>query len=506
MSPTTRRAHSRAAVGLTALLAPLAFAATPALALPGSDDFGVYANPGETLTVEFPFRADGEEYEWVVPAGVTEITVELAAGSGASYEIPPAVSPGGAGGWLTATVPVDPGAELSLLVGAAGTFGSGAVIGGPTFATEAMRGGGATVLASASDVLAVAGGGGAGSRCIDTAILAVCGPGGAGGFSLAAEGADGMDGTSVQPAPGYSFVGFGATVTAPGTSADTISFVTGDLELEDVQVVSPGVPPGVNPARVDASIIRPGLGAVPGLSTLGGGGSGYYGGGHGAEAAGTTRGEPADVVQVVLASGGGGGGSGYLVDGAEVVELRDNVGDGFASITYTVPEPDVVDAPAPAIALGATIVQAGASLTLTGSSFDPERDYPVILNSDPVLLGTATTDVRGAFSATLLVPTTVPPGEHVITVGDASIPITVTAADAPLVADGTGDVTAFAAAPELPPTGADPLAASILGALAVALLATGAAAIRASRQPLQERQPSPARQPFPARRAATRVR
>ena len=488
MSVSTRRARILAAVGLTALVGPLALVASPAVAVPGGDELGIYANPGDTVTVEFSAQPD--HYEWTVPSGVTEITVDLAAGSGASYDVNPELSPGGVGGWLTATFAVEPGDTFALLVGGAGSFGAGGTSGGPTFPTDGMRGGGATIFASATEVLAVAGGGGAGSRCIDTQTAAVCGPGGAGGYSATANGPNGTDGTSVQPAPGYSFVGTAATVTGPGTSSDTISFVSGDLGLEDIRTTHPAVPPSAEPARVDNFDIRPGLGAVPTLSSLAGGGSGYYGGGHGGQASGVNAGETDDSVIVVLASGGGGGGSGYLAESGSLVELRDNVGDGFASISYVVPEPEVVDAPELGLTLDVTSVPAGGSFTLGGAGFDPDRAYPVILNSDPVLLGTATTDADGAFAATLLVPTTVPPGDHVITVGDASIPITVTAAAA--VAEG--DALAFADAPELAATGPDPLAASILGALAVALLASGAAAIRASRQP------------SPGRQAATRVR
>lgn len=234
-----------------------------------------------------------------------------------------------------------------------------------------------------------------------------------------------------------------------------------------------------------------------------GGGSGYFAGGHGASLEVSEFGN-GDLASREHYSGGGGGGSGFLAAGVDQIEVRDNVGDGFARITYTVPEPDVVDTVEPQLTLGAAAVRAGGSVTLRGSGLDPEREYPVILNSDPVLLGTVTTDEEGAFDASLTIPASVPAGEHVITVGDASIPITVLAAegtvDAPptrLIADeGQGGL-------ELAATGADPAAASILGLVAAALLAAGAAAVRASRQPQRVRRRQPERQPVPARRAAT---
>ena len=99
MSVSTRRARILAAVGLTALVGPLALVASPAVAVPGGDELGIYANPGDTVTVKFSAQPD--HYEWTVPSGVTEITVDLAAGSGASYDVNPELSPGGVGGWLT---------------------------------------------------------------------------------------------------------------------------------------------------------------------------------------------------------------------------------------------------------------------------------------------------------------------------------------------------------------------------------------------------------------------
>lgn len=493
MSPTTRRARTCAAVGLTALLLPVAIVTTPALAASASGDFGVYANPGDAVTIDFPYQA--EQYSWVVPYGVTEITVELAAASGQSRAGSGEFTPqGGVGGHAIVTVPVESGETLFMRLGAS--------VPGPSerFGGD---GGGGSALARASELLLVVGGGGGNYACFPELG---CGTGGAGGLSLTSGSVNGQDsGWSDDALAGLdpTSVGGGATPDGPGAPGESegLAIVDGQVVDRQSEGRSPETPPAA--AAVESGVLRLSPAGAPSNDFSATGGTGAFTGGTGGV---TTLVSQFPQLTVRTNGAGGGGGSGYLAPGVEVVELRDNVGDGFASITYTVPEPDVVDAPAPTLALGATSVQAGASLTLTGSGFDPERDYPVILNSDPVLLGTATTDVRGAFSATLLVPTTVPPGEHVITVGDASIPITVTAADAPLAADGTGDVTAFAAAPELPPTGADPLAASILGALAVALLATGAAAIRASRQSLHHRQPSPVRQPFPARRAATRVR
>lgn len=469
MSPSTRRARTLAAVGLTALLAPLALITAPAAGLATSEPITLYANPGDRIAVDFSALATPETQEWLVPAGVTSIEATVAAGSGGGSE----AAPGGVGGELVVTVPVTPGETLLIVAGRAGET------------SPLITGGEGSGVASADGrILMVAGGGGGAFRCGAVgATVEDCGTAGAGGFAVATPDGVGGDGSGAEGAP----AGTGATALAPGISAD--GFVDG-------QIRTPAVPPSGARATVDGQHLvlapptAPPSDTAPLGGLYGGGGGGYFAGGHGGGAYSLN----AFAAVSTMFGGGGAGGSGFLSDSAELVAVGDNVGDGFVSISYVVPEPEVVDTPELGLTLDVTSVSAGGSITLSGAGFDPERAYPVILNSDPVLLGTATTDVRGAFSATLLVPTTVPPGEHVITVGDASIPITVTAADAPLAADGTGDVTAFAAAPELPPTGADPLAASILGALAVALLATGAAAIRASREP------------FPARRAATPTR
>lgn len=496
MSATIRRARTLVAVCLTALLTPLALTAVGTSASADVDSPTAFLNPGETVTVEFDFRADGQQYEWVVPDGVTEITVELAAGSGAN---PPGTEPGstgGAGGHVYARVDVTPLSTLTVLVGGQGVYGRGPVVGGSSSQADQMLGGGASAIAAETQLLAVAGGGGAGFFCGSTSNE-VCGSGGAGGYSETAGGPSALGAEETSP---YADLvgGTGATANGPGVSRGAFSIVLSDREgtlVVDtrIQVREPQQPDGTA-AGVDNGVIAVGPGALGITNRDGGGGSGYYGGGHGGSIAAQVQ-DTASNVEHTTYTGGGGGGSGYLIDGAEVLELRDNVGNGFAAITYEVPEPVVVDGPNPTLTLGAPSVQAGASFTLAGSGFDPERDYPVILNSDPVLLGTVTTDAEGAFAMTLTIPATVPAGEHVITVGDASIPITVTAAAVPLVADsGPAPAAAASAAPTLPVMGADPLVTGVLAALAATLVVAGAATVRASRQP------------SPARRAATPTR
>ncbi|MGY6498676.1 MAG: hypothetical protein ACXIUP_10670 [Microcella sp.] len=471
--------------------------ASPASAA-SEPSFDAFANPGETVTVEFPFRVDGEQYTWNVPEGVTEVTLELAAGSGAeTRRTEGPQSFGGPGGHLLASLPVDPTSTITLLVGQQGMYGQGGIVGGSPPGFSLTRGGGATIVAIGAEIVAVAGGGGAGYTCDSVGSLATCADGGAGGYSLTAGGPAGLDGSVSSDTTLAEASGGGASATGPGLSRDRIDLIVNQSGVVVSSFVRDAArQPSPDPARIEDGIIFAAVGGHGTIDRTAGGGSGYFGGGHGSDVSIVTL--DSDGPATTRLAGGGGGGSGFLADGVELLELRDNVGDGFATITYTIPEPDVVDTLEPELTLGSATVQAGGQVTLSGTGFDPEREFPVIVNSDPVLLGTVITDGEGAFSEELTIPASVPAGEHVITVGDASIPITVLPAEAAaegedVLRDGApiefaGDDDAPAPAPELAASGADPLATSILSALALALLAAGAAAVRASRQPQPVRQ------------------
>ncbi|MFN3706656.1 hypothetical protein [Microcella sp.] len=489
MSRMPRRSRMVAAAGIASLLAPIALLATPAAAA-GDGGFGAFANPGETVTVEFPYRA--EQYEWVVPDGVTEITVELAAGSGeAPVGDRGVLAEGGVGGHAVFEVPVVPGETLFLRVGASGA----------TIASLWSDGGEGTAIARASEVLAVVGGGGGAYACLSERP---CGYGGAGGLSLTSGSVHGTDSTwavdVLPPVPLFS-VGGGASGTAgePGV-IEVVTVVNGAVSGRTATGSAPATPAGG--VSLESGLLRLSAPGTASSNRSATGGTGAFTGGTGATSlveffdTGDQDPETEDQdveLDVRLYDAGGGGGSGYLAPGVELLELRDNVGDGFATIIYTVPEPDVVESTEPALSLDEASVHAGTPFTLRGAGFDPDRDYPAILNSDPVLLGTVSTDAEGAFAATLTIPVSVPAGEHVLTVGDASIPITVLAAEVVAESEKRTILVADAppAEPELAATGADPVAASILGLLAVALLAAGAAAVRASRQPQPVRQPRP---------------
>jgi hypothetical protein len=57
----------------------------------------------------------------------------------------------------------------------------------------------------------------------------------------------------------------------------------------------------------------------------------------------------------------------------------------------------------------------GCSVHIQGSDFDPQARLQVVLHSDPVTLGTVTVDSDGNLDAYVQVPTSVPPGAHILT-------------------------------------------------------------------------------------------
>ena len=241
-------------------------------------------------TVSFGFT--GSEQDFVVPPGVTSVTVEADGASGGFG--------GSNGGSVTATIRVTPGETLAVFVGGlqgplqeggynGGGHGGGAEDnpgGGGGGASDVRQGG-----IALTDRVVVAGGGGG-------APFGLPGLGGSGG---------GLAGSAGQGSTG--FPGGGGTQAAGGLGGGSPVECSG----ED----------GALGAGGDGSL-HPGQVSV--CSTLGGGGGGggYYGGG-GAGAAGG----PA----VGIHTGGGGGGSSYAIPTATGVTM---IGGGSAGAMVTI--------------------------------------------------------------------------------------------------------------------------------------------------------------------------
>ncbi len=236
------------------------------------------------------FNFTGAEQQFIVPLGVTAVTI-LASGAQGSSNDSTAM-----GGIIQATIPVTPGETLYVYVGGQGAITSGGFNGGGAGGTGGVIGSGG---GGASDVrqggngltnrVVVAGGGG--GRCLD-------GPGGHGGYP------------NGQGSIGGPQSGGGGTQTSGGTGG------TGNNG-------------GANGAA--GTLGTGGMGgAGPAVgSGGGGGGGGYYGGGGG--------GGDGDNNDTSDGDGGGGGGSGYVIPTATNVSATTtggNLGDGQVIISW----------------------------------------------------------------------------------------------------------------------------------------------------------------------------
>ena len=228
------------------------------------------------------YNYTGGVQTYIVPAGVTTITVDVigAQGGGRECVLTNFQSRGGCGGRVQATINVTPGHVLDVYVGGGGVGGSGAVTGGAggwggpynggtdnswtTTWPGAGGGAGSAIVDVTSGLqLAVAGGGGGGGGLFCAAYIFGFGIGDRGGNGGGLTGAAGNSDDC-----GFGFGGQGGTQFAGG-AASTCTGGTGTAGSAGTG------------------------GSYTGASGAGGGGGGYYGGGAGRFGA------------------GGGGGSSY---------------------------------------------------------------------------------------------------------------------------------------------------------------------------------------------------
>lgn len=246
------------------------------------------------------FNFTGAAQTFVVPAGVTQITVEAfgaqgAAGSGQGLGVGGA---GGLGGRIQATIAVVPGATYQVNVGGRGA----------TLANNPGGGGGGSDIRTGGTALAnrvvVAGGGGGGAGANSLAPGVVGGAGGAGGGLIG-----GTGGTSTTAGIG----GNGGTQVAGGTaSAGTNPGQPGTLGQGGA---------GCCGAFGGAGGFNGGGQAGPSF-TGGPGGGGFFGGGGGSDNGGGT-------------AGGGGGGGSSFASGTNVTHTQGvRSGNGIVTITW----------------------------------------------------------------------------------------------------------------------------------------------------------------------------
>ncbi len=296
-----RRAHR--------LLVLAALPLTAALAAPAA------AAPQQQL-----FTYTGGPQRWVVPAGVTQATVELH-GAGGGAAAGGAGGVGGPGAIVRATLTVTPGQQLTFVVGglggsgagAAGGFNGGGAAGSGGLADTAGAGGGATDLrggaGSLADRLLVAAGGGGAGASGDGAGAGAGGDGGAGdanGDGGAAAGSGGAEGGGSGGLSGGSGGRAGS-----GTNAG----------------VAGGA--GVGPVGGAGGIVP--AGRTGGVG--GGGGGGLTGGGAGGAGAGSGT--------VGAGGGGGAGGASFVTANASNSSITTAAvaGAGVALLSWESPEP-----------------------------------------------------------------------------------------------------------------------------------------------------------------------
>lgn len=308
-------------------------------------------------------------FNWVVPADVASIVVDLHGGHGGAGngDGQGNSAPGGPGGRGFATIPVTGGETLSLEIGCDGTDavsgqastgGAGYGDGGdggwdnsslppdppPLGVNPGGGGGGGTALLRGSTpLLVVGGGGGGGADCCNDPdgdpIGAMTAVGGAGG------GPNSLGGDGVAQTSGCA--GAGAAPAAPGAGGVVPSGTNGS--------------PGVGSDGGDGAVDLPN--PQGGYTGGGGGGGGYFGGG-GAGAFGNS------------VCAGGGGGSGYAHPSVTGIGGGPSTQPGEGSATITFSSAVVSPGPANDSYRSAQDLPTGSGAvngTIVGATVDPDE-------------------------------------------------------------------------------------------------------------------------------------
>lgn len=249
---------------------------------------------------------------FVVPSGVTSITVKAwgAGGSGGNGSSSTGSGgAGGGGGFSQATLTVTPGESLTVNVGSGGTKASAASNGG--------YGGGFSALLRSSTYLIQAGGGGGGGAAYSTSNGGAGGAGG-GGNGVAGSAGSGTATLGGLGGAGTGTAGAGGTAGTSGTAGNSgAANLGGDAGGSGATCTTAVSTRGGNGGT--------GAGGKGGTATScvsgGGGGGGAFGGGGGGSA----------INNAARGSGGGGGGSG-LVTGSSTAQ---SAGSGTTPGTST---------------------------------------------------------------------------------------------------------------------------------------------------------------------------
>lgn len=247
------------------------------------------------------FHYTGKKQKFVVPSGVTQLTVVARGAEGGGVAYYPSTNVPGLGGRVYAVIPVHPRERLFVLVGGSGAdggFNGGGTGGTSEFGHYAAgnTGGGASDVRKGSDALAnriiVAGGGGGAGVAVYTYGTDYGGKGGGltgqsgGGGGSQESGGGGGGGTQSYGGSGGAGGGYQYRFYYPGQPGA-------------------GGESGLGGNGGDSAAYFYGGGG-------GGGGGGYYGGGGGGGGGIVDYGSRYETSQ----GGGGGGGSSYVEPGA----------------------------------------------------------------------------------------------------------------------------------------------------------------------------------------------
>jgi len=310
---------------------------------------GAAPNCTGTTTITCTYLATLSLDTFVVPAGVTSVTITADGAQGAAGNI--GVS-GGEGAVLESTFTVTPGSTLNVLVGGAG----GRV-------SDSGGGGGGSFVYTTADsaglLIAAAGGGGsAGAGAGANGRASMAASDGQNGFVACDGGPAGTGGNGGGSATGICPVdqstgGGGGGLSSNG--ADGLGNSTGS----GGQALANGGAGGTSLVGAMG-----GFGGGGGAGDSGGGGGGYNGGGGGAD----------------QGTGGGGGGS-YSATTPITAESGANTGSGEVVITYTAP---TTSPPTISKNFGAASIPLGGQTSLTFKITNP--------NSGSSLTGVGFTD------------------------------------------------------------------------------------------------------------------
>ena len=288
---------------------------------------------GSGTTTTTTYNTAGSS-NYIVPGGVTSVTIKAWGGGGGGGNGSGGAGTGGAGGgggYAKAVITVTPAETLTVTVGSGGSGGSGSSGGG--------NGGGFSAVQRSGTYLIQAGGGGGGGGSVGNGS----GDGGAGGAGGGSSGIIGTvgEGSSAGGAggPGTSSAGGAGSSAGTGGTAGAagVANAGGNGAGSDAATCNDAMEGSDTGGNGGQGAGGKGGNDTTSCSNGGGGGGGRFGGGGGGSTTTNNRG------------GGGGGGGSDLVTGTSTVETagsgttpgnssdsdRGGLGDGGAGTTAT---------------------------------------------------------------------------------------------------------------------------------------------------------------------------